>query len=116
MNNFRPPFFYPPHYTHYFNTYQPYRSIQKKDNSKELLPTTSNSDDKKSNLADEKISDEHINTRHFNNFDKNFSPLLEFAGMKLYSDDILILALIYFLYKENIDDKLLLIALFSLLF
>ena len=47
---------------------------------------------------------------------KKNPPLLEFAGIKLYSDDVLILALIYFLYKENIDDKLLLIALFSLLF
>lgn len=43
-------------------------------------------------------------------------PLLEFHGIKLFNDDLLILLLIYFLYKENINDKLLLIALFSLLF
>ena len=59
---------------------------------------------------------EHTKKRHFNSSDKKNPPLLEFAGIKLYSDDVLILALIYFLYKENIDDKLLLIALFSLLF
>ena len=56
MNNFRPPFFYPPHYPHYFNNYQPYRSIQKNNKPQELLPTTSNSDNVKSNLEDEKNS------------------------------------------------------------
>ena len=116
MNNFRPPFFYPPHYPHYFNNYQPYRSILKNNKPQELLPTTSNSDNVKSNLEDEKKCDEHTKKRHFNSSDKKNPPLLEFAGIKLYSDDVLILALIYFLYKENIDDKLLLIALFSLLF
>lgn len=115
MNNFRPPFFYPPHYPHYFNNYQPYRFVQKDNKPQELLPT-SNSDTIKSNLEDEKKCDDHTSKSHFNSSDKKNSPLLEFAGIKLYSDDILILALIYFLYKENIDDKLLLIALFSLLF
>ena len=43
-------------------------------------------------------------------------PLMEFGGIQLYHDDLLILLLIYFLYKEKINDKLLLIALFSLLF
>lgn len=43
-------------------------------------------------------------------------PLFEIYGIKLFSDDLLILALIFFLYKENINDTLLLIALFSLLF
>lgn len=43
-------------------------------------------------------------------------PLFELYGIKLYSDDLLILLLIFFLYKENINDMLLFIALFSLLF
>lgn len=43
-------------------------------------------------------------------------PLLEFHGIKLFNDDLLILLLIYFLYKENINDKILFIVLFSLLF
>lgn len=42
--------------------------------------------------------------------------IINIFGLQLYSDDILILLLIFFLYKENIDDKLLFIALFSLLF
>ena len=64
MNNFRPPFFYPPHYPHYFNNYQPYRSVQKNNKPQELLPTTSNSDNVKSNLEDEKKCDEHAKKRH----------------------------------------------------
>ncbi|MBR2744705.1 MAG: hypothetical protein IKE01_05380 [Clostridia bacterium] len=47
------------------------------------------------------------------NLDK---PILEFRGFKLYYDDMLILALIYFLYLENINDTLLYLALFALLF
>lgn len=43
-------------------------------------------------------------------------PILEFHGIKLYSDDLLILLLMYFLYKENVNDNLLYIALFALLF
>lgn len=41
--------------------------------------------------------------------------LIEFYGIKLFSDDLLILSLIYFLYKENINDTLLYIALFALI-
>lgn len=43
-------------------------------------------------------------------------PLFEFEGIKLFSDDLLILLLIFFLYKEEIDDLLLYVALFALLF
>lgn len=43
-------------------------------------------------------------------------PLFEIHGIQLYNDDILILLLIFFLYKEHVTDMLLLIALFSLLF
>jgi len=43
-------------------------------------------------------------------------PLFEIHGIQLYNDDILILLLIFFLYKEHVNDMLLLIALFSLLF
>ncbi len=43
-------------------------------------------------------------------------PIFEFNGIKLYNDDLLILLLIYFLYKEKVNDNLLYIALFALLF
>lgn len=43
-------------------------------------------------------------------------PLFEIYGIQLYNDDVLILLLIFFLYKEHVNDMLLLVALFSLLF
>lgn len=46
----------------------------------------------------------------------NEKPLFEIHGIQLYNDDVLILLLIFFLYKEQVNDMLLLIALFSLLF
>ena len=78
MNNFRPPFFYPPHYPHYFNNYKPYRSVQKNNKPQELLPTTSNSDNVKSNLEDEKKCDEHTKKRHPP--DVSFLYILELWG------------------------------------
>ena len=54
--------------------------------------------------------------KNFHEIDPKEKPLFEILGIKLFSDDLLILALIYFLYKENINDTLLFIALFSLLF
>lgn len=43
------------------------------------------------------------------------APLIELLGIKLYSDDILVLLLIYFLYIEKNNDLLLYILLFSLI-
>ncbi len=44
------------------------------------------------------------------------SECFEFFGIKLHSDDLLILLLLFFLYKEGTDDIYLYIALFLLLF
>lgn len=41
--------------------------------------------------------------------------LLNILGIKLDFDDILILGILFFLYTQNIDDKLLYIILFMLL-
>lgn len=43
------------------------------------------------------------------------SPLFEIFGIKLYSDDILILLLLFFLYSEKVDDQWLYITLIMLL-
>lgn len=40
---------------------------------------------------------------------------IDFLGLKLQSDDLLILAILFFLYKEDCDDIYLYIALFLLL-
>ena len=43
------------------------------------------------------------------------NPLFEIFGLKLYFDDILLLCLIFFLYKEGVNDEYLFLALIMLL-
>ena len=48
-----------------------------------------------------------------NNTDK---PIFELFGIKLYSDDLIILAVLFLLYEQNVKDEMLYIILFLLLF
>lgn len=43
------------------------------------------------------------------------SPILELFGIRLYLDDIIILCLLFLLYKEDVKDEMLFIALILLL-
>ena len=54
----------------------------------------------------------HIN---FNGFSDNDKPVIEFAGLKLYLDDLLILSILFILYKEDVKDDMLFILLVLLL-
>jgi len=45
----------------------------------------------------------------------SYEQFFEIFGIKLYFDDLLILALIFFLYKEEVNDNYLYIILFMLL-
>lgn len=54
------------------------------------------------------------------NFQNPFSadydkPVLELLGIQLYLDDIIILSLLFFLYKEEVKDEMLFISLILLL-
>lgn len=146
MNNSYFPFFHPtnnfnphtynrnPNYMNnssqfYNTTLSPFNNLKKQQNSTHnisnnegcsltnYIPSTSNhkldcvEETSKVSTVESNLNDNRSNE----NLIKN-TPLFEFDSIKLYSDDILILALIYFLYTQKIDDKLLLIALFSLLF
>lgn len=42
-------------------------------------------------------------------------PVLEILGIKLYQDDLIIFALLFILYKENVKDELLFMSLILLL-
>ena len=42
-------------------------------------------------------------------------PILEILGIKLYLDDIIILSLLFFLYKEGVKDEMLFLTLILLL-
>lgn len=51
-----------------------------------------------------------------NNNSEDYDQFFEIFGIKLYFDDLLILALLFFLYKEEVKDNYLYIVLFLLLF
>ena len=53
-----------------------------------------------------------INTNGFSNKDE---PVLEISGQNLYLDDLIILSLLFFLYKEDVKDDMLFMLLILLL-
>lgn len=53
-----------------------------------------------------------INTNGFSNKEE---PVLELSGLKLYLDDLIILSLLFFLYKEEVKDDMLFMLLILLL-
>ena len=67
----------------------------------------------------EKISSSSNNEYFDNSSSKNLPPnkdfILDLFGLKLYFDDVLILSLIFFLYKEDVKDEGLFLALVLLL-
>ena len=50
-----------------------------------------------------------------NSHNNNEREFFEIFGIKLYFDDILIVCLLYFLYKEDVHDEMLFLALILLL-
>ena len=70
------------------------------------------SDIKMQELDEKNASNEE--KRSFNLF--NQSPFFSFLGFNLYSDDILILCILFSMYKDGIKDEMLFICLLLLLF
>ena len=73
-------------------------------------------------LNTRKVSSSKINnlfslpfTFDFNGLSDSDSPIIEAFGIKLYLDDIIILCLLFLLYKEDVKDEMLFIALILLL-
>ena len=52
---------------------------------------------------------------HYEGFSDPNQVILEILGIKLYLDDLIILALLYFLYAEDVKDDMLFISLILLL-
>lgn len=71
------------------------------------------------NQESEKKSDLKNNNIQLNTSSKSLPPnkdfVLDLFGLKLYFDDVLILSLIFFLYKEDVKDEGLFLALVLLL-
>lgn len=80
---------------------------------------SSNSNFFPNNQESEKKSDSKNNNIQSNTPSKSLPPnkdfVLDLFGLKLYFDDVLILSLIFFLYKEDVKDEGLFLALVLLL-
>lgn len=97
---YRPPYFYNPTYRrNYINNYE-----HKQPDIKETP-----SDNISSNKENDKVPSYETRSNNNNN------EFIEIFGIKLFFDDILILCLLFFLYKQNVNDPLLFIALLLLL-
>ena len=101
-----------------YNNYFPYDNQVK--NSKNI--SNSNTDIIKKDSEYEEKSSRYNNSSNFNfiNFDNLFSsninePIIEIFGIKLYLYDLIILSILFFLYKEGVQDELLFISLILLL-
>ena len=75
--------------------------------------------------TEENISSVQSNRSYLNNifqfsfdfivFSNSDDPIIDIFGIKLYLDDIIILCLLFILYKEDVKDEMLFIALILLL-
>ena len=120
-----PVFPFSPFYRNYYNYYYPhyYKSnedIRNVENS--LTNNTINPDDILNNLGNEennskdkrKYEKKSSNYNSFANINLSAllesdlnSPIIEILGIKLYLDDLIIISLLFFLYKENVQDEIL---------
>ena len=129
MFNF-PYFGYPYHnpYYKYYRSPSNYVNIQKNaynskltETSEENSTTSQNSIDNKAIYKEENFENDYKENvqRACNSLDNNNEsdkPIFELFGIKLYSDDLIILAVLFLLYEQNVKDEMLYIILFLLLF
>ena len=129
MFNF-PYFSYPYHnpYYKYYRSPNSYVNIQKNaytskltETSEENSTTSQNSIDNKAIYKEENFENDYKENvqRACNSLDNNNEsdkPIFELFGIKLYSDDLIILAVLFLLYEQNVKDEMLYIILFLLLF
>lgn len=124
MFNF-PYFGYPYHnpYYKYYRSPNNYVNIQKNSYTSNDAETSEGNSTTSQNSIDNKTiceSDCKENVqRACNSLDNNNEsdkPIFELFGIKLYSDDLIILAVLFLLYEQNVKDEMLYIILFLLLF
>ena len=104
------PFFNRPYFQHYnyYNRYKYYQNMSKAQKS----TTSNNASSTKDTDNSKKNPDDHSRQ----NTSKNDSQaLFSIMGLNLYSDDILILCLLFFLYTQKIEDEMLFLCLVLLL-
>ena len=135
MANF--PFFRFPYNNYYYRYYPNYNRMNDLNKNEKTNPIEEPSMQEFSNDRQDKTYDTSNSRFHeFNNSQKKSSkynhfgpihfassfsltdleePVLEILGIKLYLDDLIILGLLFFLYKEDVQDEMLFLSLILLL-
>ena len=120
-----PPWRYYPQYT-YYGRINPISTIQKNKNnllnlqdssgisSNNNFDNSNSSNNRKQKNRPQKYNFAHINLNYLFNSDLE-QPIVEFMGIKLYLDDLIIIGLLFFLYKEDVHDEILFSILLLLL-
>ena len=98
--------FFPHFYPRPYNAYPHFNNINNKSMTNRRNP---NIKDRKNYHYEEK---KEINEKKS---EPENEPVFEILGIKLYSDDILLICLIFFLYNEGVKDEFLFVALVLLL-
>lgn len=119
MANF--PFFRFPYHNYYYPYYANYNNINTSNADKH--DTIINSDSKKNMEENRGVKNKSSKYNSFgpirfsNPFIENDlnEPIVEILGIQLYLDDIIILGLLFFLYKEEVQDEMLFLSLILLL-
>lgn len=114
---------YPNYYYRYNSFYNQQRNLMNSNLSNYNKQNKDAINNEKNNVetkdVKKRIPSKHSRIANFNFsnlFNSNFDePVLEIFDIKLYFDDILILSLLLFLYKEGVNDEMLFICLILLL-
>ncbi len=107
---YRYPSYYPPYYSKSNNTTYNDKTIDKNISYK-----TETENVQAKNRYTKKSTPIFPFSFNPNGFSDIEEPILEFLGIKLYQDDLIILTLLFILYKEEVKDETLFISLILLL-
>lgn len=124
------PFFSFPHFRRYYpnyynnklstsvinNTYSPINNATYSNLKESYINNNfSHKEEKKASSRSFSSSFSFLNNLLYQEDRKEDEPFFKIFGIKLYYDDILLISLIFFLYKEEVKDQYLLFALILLL-
>lgn len=112
-----------PYYSKYYNNNYYYQNMKN-----DIKQSNKNDKETKENLTQDKEDNNRYNTKtssknnqllpfsfNFTGFSDYDKPIIEILGIKLFLDDIIILSILFILYKEGVKDEMLFIALILLL-
>lgn len=108
----------------YSNYYQYCNTMKTYNNNEGLMPIKDDNEYNEKNNENNRSNNNEKTSRYnsfgpikFQNpFEMNFEePVLDILGIRLYLDDLIILGLLFLLYKEGVKDELLFLSLILLL-